>query len=342
MSNIYERHLEALQKISNKSEALVSLFIPLRCANSKPEKTLSTLVKTADALLKKQGYPEVSLSKVDWGKWSKQGTNTLAIYQGSGITTFIPLPVKMNPRVVVASTFHVKPLVASSSEHLEALILHFNKFGASLFRVSQTNEILVDSYQPSRAYIREDWPISLERSDFKNFLELLKLEINGTKRSSTKILAITGSNHLSLQIKGIWEECNLPLYFLEDSFMNEVPKKSIPLVRLKLDAEIKEEYRSIVKRILSVEPAVHQDDGLATLGKKIIKKEIKTLCISLEDLHFGEVNISTGELILRRSQQNVKDDDVLDDLLELALKNGVSVSVVPRLYLPSGTTYLAS
>jgi hypothetical protein len=342
MSNIYERHLEELQKISKQSEALVSLFVPMRCPDSSPEKTLSTLIKTANTLLKKQGYPEVSLSKVEWEKWNKQGTNTLAIYQGSGITTFIPLPVKMNPRVVVASTFHVKPLVASSSEHLEALVLHFNKFGVSLFRVSQTNEILVDSYQPSRTYIREDWPVSLEHSEVRDFLEFLKLEINGTKRSSTKLLAITGTNHRSLQIKGIWKECNLPIFFLEDSFMNVVPEKAIPLVRFKLETEIKEEYRSIVKKILSGEPAAHEDHGLTTLGKKILKKEIKTLCISLEDLHFGEVNNSTGELILRRSQQNVKDDDVLDDLLELALKNGVSVSVVPKLYLPSGTTYLAS
>jgi hypothetical protein len=341
MTNIYEKHLEGLQKISTKGDALVSIFVPLRWADSRPELTLSTLVDTANSLLKKEGYPTLSLSKIEWEKWKKQGTNTLAIYQGEGMTNVIPLPIKMNPRVVVASTFHVKPLVASSKGHLEGLVLHFNKSGASLFRVNHNSETLIDSYIPSRERVREDWPVSLDKADIKEFLDFLKLEIGGIKNKSTKFLAITGSDHRILQVKGFWDECKLPLVFVEDTFMNVVPQKAISIVRLHLESKTKEEYGSHVSRI--VNSSLNQSaSSLETLGKKILDREIKSLCVSLEDVHFGELNMLTGEVVIRRSQKNTKDDDVLDDLLELALKNGVNVSVVPRAYLPEGRTFISA
>ena len=35
-------------------------------------------------------------------------------------------------------------------------------------------------------------------------------------------------------------------------------------------------------------------------------------------------------------------DDVMDDLVELALKNGIQVSVVPKIFMPNGKSFLAS
>ena len=45
---------------------------------------------------------------------------------------------------------------------------------------------------------------------------------------------------------------------------------------------------------------------------------------------------------MNKSQLNASDDDVLDDLVELAIDKGVLVSVVPKKYLPTGRSFVAS
>lgn len=45
--------------------------------------------------------------------------------------------------------------------------------------------------------------------------------------------------------------------------------------------------------------------------------------------------------VLSRTQRSDKDDDVLDDLVELAIKKRIKVGVVPRDYLPQKTCLIA-
>jgi len=64
--------------------------------------------------------------------------------------------------------------------------------------------------------------------------------------------------------------------------------------------------------------------------------------VSLDDLHFGEFNQWTGEAKVHRGQQNTRDDDLLDDFAELALRNGIEVRVVPRKFLPHGKSFIVA
>jgi hypothetical protein len=86
----------------------------------------------------------------------------------------------------------------------------------------------------------------------------------------------------------------------------------------------------------------NQAQGLEHLVQKILRREIKNLCVSLDCMHFGKIEPSTGEIIISKAQKDSKDDDLLDDLLELALERGIKVSVVPRKFLPEGQSFVAS
>ena len=167
MSNIYHDHLKQLRSIKTNSNPAVSLYVPLKSNDYVPSKIFSALIKAADGLMAKGGHPNLEIMTPEWDRWIKQGTTTLAIFHHNGTTNLIPLPTRMQPRVVVANSFHIKPVVTASNEYVDALLLHFNESGANLCRVNPVGEILIDSYLPSKELPKTDWPSKLGRQSLR-------------------------------------------------------------------------------------------------------------------------------------------------------------------------------
>lgn len=341
MMNVYEKYLFQLQALPQRDESRVSIFIPIRWGESSPEVLFRALVKTADSLLLKEGRSRLSLSTPDWERWKTQGTVTLALYIGAGVVHAIPLPLHMPPRVVVAETFHIKPLIASAQGVIHGLHLHFHEMGASLYRVNAGDTILIDTYLPSKTHRRGDWTAILDRSDILEFLEFLKAEVRGARNPQTRVLGISGFSETLFRSPGIWKGIKLQILEIDESPHKLHPEKAIGEVRVHLAREINQTYTNQVLKVLLSRDEL-TDPDLSNLGTKILKREINRLCVSLEDVHFGVLNPETGVAVMTRAQTGVRDDDILDDLVELAMKNGVEVSVVPKVHLPLGKTYIAS
>ena len=341
MTNIYNDHLDKLIKINKSEDPAISLFIPLKWEDLSPQRIFSALVKTANNLLEKDGYLKLNLETPSWEQWAKQGTITLAIFHQNGLTHIIPLPTRMQPRVIVAKSFHVKPIVTASHEYVDALLLHFSENGGSLFRVHPAGEFLIDSYLPSEIVPKSNWPHRLDRQQFLEFMEFLAQEIKGYIKPSTKFLAITGTGYPELRSELCWKKIKLPIFFYDELFKIKVPKNTLSAARLKLSEIIHEIH---LKNVLNT---LHERDwqghnNLKQLAPKILKKEITKLCVSLDCMQFGFLDKSTGEVVMNKSQQNSSDDDILDDLIELAIERGIEISVVPKKFLPHGRSFVAS
>jgi hypothetical protein len=342
MSNVYHDHLEHLRSIKMGNYPAVSMYIPLKWADFSPGKIFSALVKAADGLLAKSGYPKLDLSTPEWERWTKQGTITLAVFHYAGVTNLIPIPTRMQPRVVVANSFHVKPIVTAAHEYIDALLLHFNESGASLYRINPVGEILIDSYLPSEVIPKNDWPSKIDRSLLREFLEFLHQEVRGSIQGTTKILGITGSSFTELRSESFWKKTKLPISYLDDSFKVSVPQNAFSIMRFRLSQIVNEKHSQAVLDALKAGPESQDGLSVRVLGTKILNKEINHLCVSLDDMHFGELDFKTGEVIVNKTQKDSKDDDLLDDLVELAIDKGVKVSVVPKKYLPNGKSFVAS
>jgi hypothetical protein len=341
MKNIYQKHLEHLRKMKTSDQPAISIFIPLRWTDVAPEKIFSSLLKAADHLLKQDGYQKVNLQMPEWDRWPKQGTVTLGIFHHNGLSHLIPLPTKMQPRVVVAKTFHIKPIVAASHEYVDALLLHFNESGASLFRVHPASEVIIDHYLPSEVVPKPDWPLHLRRDNLREYLEFLLMEIRGAIKPSTKFIGITGTGHPELRSELFWKKARIPVVYLDESFKISVPQNSLSIIKLRLSQIINEIHSDNVLKALK-EKKSKNDQRIIKLAPKIIKGEIKNLCVSLDCMHFGILKSETGEMTIHKIQKNSSDDDLLDDLVELAIDRGIDVSVVPKKYLPEGCSFVAS
>jgi hypothetical protein len=342
MSNIYHEHLERLRKIEFSGAPAISLYVPLKWTDMVPGKVYSALLKAANGLLQNEGHPKMEMCPPEWGSWMQQGTITLAIFHTQGTTIYIPLPLRMQPRVVVASSFHIKPILTAANEYVEALLLHFNEAGASLYRVNPVTERLIESYLPSQVLPRNDWPARLDRASLREFLDFLSQEIKGNKRLSTKLLVVTGSSYAELRNEGYWSRLRLPVVFLDDSFKVALPQNAFAMVRIRLAQIVKEAHTRSVLEAMSASDIEQDGISVREVGAKILQNEVRRLCVSLDDMHFGELDPGSGYVVLNKNQTNTKDDDVLDDLVEMALEKGVNVSVVPKKYLPVGKTFIAS
>lgn len=341
MVNIYHEHLEHLRKMKSSESPAVSLFIPLRWADFPSGKIFSALTKAADKLLLNDGHQKLNLQTPEWERWLAQGTVTLAIYHHKGVSHLIPLPTKMQPRVVVADSFHIKPIVAASHEYVDALLLHFHENGASLFRIHPAGENLLDRYLPSEIVPKQDWPHHLERQSLREFLEFLLQEIRGSLKLSTKFVAITGTGYPELRSELFWRRLKLPVTFLDESFKFSTPQNSVSITRQKLFQIINDIHSDFVMSAL-LDRGLEQDENLMQLAPKIIRREIRKLCVSLDCMQFGQLESKTGEITINRIQQSSNDDDLLDDLIELAIDRGIEVRVVPKKFLPKGRSFIAS
>lgn len=343
MSNIYQDFLKQLRNVEPSSHPAVSLYVPLKWNDFEPAKIFKLLFKTADELMNKNGHKRLEILTPDWNRWMRQGTVTLAIFHHKGVTTLIPLPTRMQPRVVVAKSFHIKPIVTASHEYIDSLLLHFNELGASLYRISPAGEELLESYLPSKILPKTDWQGRIDRQTLREFLEFLQSEVKGSKLRTTKILGVSGAALSEFQSEAFWKKTGLPVAMLSDPSRSSMPHNSISIMRLRLAQMINERHTQSVRSVLNSNNEFQENATLvSTLATKILNKQIRQLCVSLECMHFGEVDAKTGTVVLNRFQQNAHDDDILDDLVEMALDRGIEVSVVPKKYLPQGRSFVAS
>ncbi len=339
MLNNFDSHIRNLTALASSEAPVVSIFVPLISAELPSVKILAALLRVANRLLTSEGHPPITVSTLDWKRWEQQGSATLSLFIGGGVTTVIPLPLRLPPRVVVARSFHIKPLVAAREYVVGALLVHFSDRGASVYNVSTGDEVLLETYLPARSKVPLDWG-QLSRGEKREFLEFLLSEIQGLRTPEVAFIGISNAGDSLLSSPGVWGSLGLEVIDVEERTRAQVPQNAISILRLRVGKIINDRYRRRVK-----EAYVDEDKSLATiedLGPRILKRELRSLCVSLEDMQFGVVDTTSGLVGLHRAQSDCQDDDVLDDLVELALRNDIQVSVVPRAFLPPGRTFVAS
>ncbi|MFP5492951.1 MAG: hypothetical protein ACLGG0_15725 [Bacteriovoracia bacterium] len=319
---------------------LVSIFVPLR-GNEIPLNTMfNSLVRAANKIIQRDGFKQVQLKIPDWRFWITEGAVSLAIYHAEGVTTIIPLNINMPPRMIVANSFHVKPVLASSSNIGEALLMTFHNRGCSLTRVTATGSMLHETYIPSRYDLNNKWLEQLSRAHLRDFIEHMKAEVESIQNKQTRFLIIDGASEELIQRADVWTKLRIPVRILERTVTSQSTDEGVKEAQKMLFQFEKDRIRKSVNEAISTNRIIHSEDKIDDVAKLILQRKVKKIFLSLEDLEFGELDAKSGAVKFHKAQKNTRDDDVLDDLAELALKNSVEVNVVSRDYLPNAKKLL--
>lgn len=337
MENFYRKQIDFLSTLEDGTSPCVSMFIPILWVETEPSAIFRGLLESANRLLTKDGLPALTLSEPEWENWKDEGAVTLGLFIKNDLSVIVPLPLKLQPRIIVAQSFHIKPLIASESSSRDALMLYLDEQGAKLYRVGVLEEKLLKVITPLAAKFHADWQKQLNRFQLTDILYEIKDHVLEFRRKSTIMLGIAGATAPLLELSGFWSSTGLVVKFIPDVPGLNSPLNAISMLRLTLAQDIALHYRQSVEHMLELQDL---NPDLNQLPQMIRDKQISKLCVSLEDLMFGEIGPS--EIQVHRHQQNTKDDDVLDDLIEMAIKSGVSVNVVPKKFLPQGKLFLVN
>ncbi len=212
------KKIRSLINQSQESGGLISIYIPIALTDGDPELAYQRLWSEAMRLRRLDKKEEIKAPQIPWSLFTRQMKSAVAIFVSPAGHAIYPLDESVTARLVVATSFHLKPLVACYSK----------------------------SY---------------------------------SRRLLDKILQKT-------------------------DFYQHGPK-----------------------------------DDFSQLKQKIKSRSYKTLVVSLEDMFFHEgINYRN----ISRTQLSDKDDDALDDLLELAIQEKIKVGVVSKRELPEESCLVAS
>ena len=78
------------------------------------------------------------------------------------------------------------------------------------------------------------------------------------------------------------------------------------------------------------------------IARRILEGKIGRLYISLEAIQWGEVDHINGAVKKSKFQMNHLDEDILDDIAELALRNGVEVRILRQSSFPGKFEIIAA
>lgn len=82
--------------------------------------------------------------------------------------------------------------------------------------------------------------------------------------------------------------------------------------------------------------------SLQTLYYLIKERKCKRVITSLDDIVFGEFDEQVGVTKVRRQQVDHKDNDLLNELVDFALRKRIHVSVVSKKMMPANHLYLVN
>ncbi len=261
----------------------------------------------------------------------------------------LKIPVKIEHMCVVATSFHVKPLLRWMQVDREFLLLNLESKGAQLYhgshyslqcrenidfsKVLRQDRDADESTQPARVLSLNDrmnesvewlseWIVEYQKHSLprlfltgeKKLAEALHKELRYNNVSKPALLLPLENHCLSdicLQIRNL----------LKNDAKNALDKAF-------LEFECAEEYNLASKNIFQIAKA-------ATQGK------IRKLIIA-DSIHiFGKLNPKTGHLSLHPGHLDHEDDDILDDLAQTVLAQGGEVIVSPRDQVPKASPALA-
>jgi hypothetical protein len=279
----------------------------------------------------------------------KSFKGNIGLFRNENLFRILSLPVPVEQTCVIATSFHVKPLLRWMQVDREFLFLGINKDSVSLYQGNQNNFQLLDTHYFSNSL--------LEITDPKKLGALKKYRLKGLKNDrayqwlSEWLHRLSKDTRPQLFFAGPKE---LTTFFLQDCHYGNKRTHAIwPSFSPELALEICTKIRNFSKndaereaQLALLEFYQAEDFNLANknifqIAKAAIKGKVKKLIVADGINIFGKLNKQSGGLSIHPAHLDHEDDDILDDLAQEVLAKGGQVVVIPREDIPKGRPILA-
>lgn len=295
----------------------------------------------------------------------QRSTDGLAIFATEGVCIIYRLQRKVKELAIVASSFHIKPLIRNFQSRDRYHLLGLNRKQFTLFEGNRygVEKITLDPSIPStisEILQDEDSEKYISAGSHRGPRGTGMLHGSSTKQDIIDRDMERFFRHVDRTVLEHYSKpTEFPLYLValseyhtpfqhlsRNPFLQKAGLKidytSLSINELKemawemIEPQYLEKTRQLVDEFKEAQAKFQGSDDIAQVARAASENQIHKILIEADRLYPGRVNTETGELI-SGDLTDPEIDDVLDDLAEMVFSNKGEVVVLPKERMPSNT-----
>lgn len=276
--------------------------------------------------------------------------HNFGVFRRSDAFRILALPIDVTSSCVVATSFHVKPLLRWARIDRDYLLLGVSRKAAFLYQGSRFSLKLVDTLELSQeSSIYNLWQIgdNIHRALWES--ELVELEkseqiadwLGKKTQINTSKLFIAGDSRIARAVKRLIHLRGTTLLPSRLEFREaEIESYKDQVIKF-LESETKASLEAIMAEFESAEERRVTKRNIFEIAKAVSQGRVRKLVVADGIKIFGRFDSDSGSLKVHPRDLDHEDDDVLDDLAQQVLKMGGEVVVASRDEIPGGDLALA-
>jgi hypothetical protein len=290
----------------------------------------------------------------------------LAVFQSATHQAAYRLPIRVSERVVVADTFHTKPLIRFLHTDRRYFVIALSQNAVSLYEGSSFGAGIVElhgvpgSLREVLGVADHDRAFSAHGGGAAGFVfhgrgpgreetkESLLKYFRAVDRGLRDFLRDERSPLLLASVKyyhPIYREANSYPHLLAEGLegnyeranVDQIHAEAWPIVGRAYEGRAAEwigRYRALAGTGLAL-------DGLEEIAAAAMSGRVRCALAAEGETLWGVLDRRTGAVTRHDQQTGPDDGDLVDDLCEEALKRGADVYVIPRSQMPTGSPIAA-
>jgi hypothetical protein len=275
------------------------------------------------------------------GKLLGRIKHNIGIFRTSKVFRLLALPIEVDDGCVVATSFHVKPLLRWMRVDREFLLLGLEKNAAHLYTGSQHSIRHVETLE-----FPEGFEKTLPKGRFANGMKRSVVRPEAIDslcdwlRKFTSLakpkLFVAGEVRVAQTMRKVFSYPKFNKHPLSESFdSSQLPAHCFE-IRVQLESEAMSDLEKIVTEFHCAEGQRNARRNLFQIAKAVAQGRVRKLLVADGVKIFGRFNSKTGALTIHSYDRDHEDDDILDDLAQSVLSKGGEVVVTSKEDTPDG------
>jgi hypothetical protein len=273
----------------------------------------------------------------------------IAIFRKNDFFGYLSIPIEVEDTCVVASTFHIKPLIKWAQQDQDFMVIAVATDRARLYRGNQTdfrkvNEIVYPNALQGSAPEHSGHNTQSSRKIFPietSTMEWLSEQIEHQHINADTKVFVAGNTRLASQLMRFLNTRSFYPENVSPEFSGDLVSDLCGSVRSILQKDSRTRLEGALKEFELAQINQNTKSNIFLIAEAAANGNVKRLLIA-EDLNvFGKLDLVTGNLLLHPMDMDHEDDCLLDDLAQTVLLSGGEVVVAKRNEIPQGRPVIA-
>jgi hypothetical protein len=274
-------------------------------------------------------------------KLLKSLKNNIGLFRTAKLFRLLALPIEIEESCVVATSFHVKPLLRWVRVDKDFLIMGVEGRAVHLFQGTQHSLRLIGSLEvsddflkirPKNQFANSNSRVVARATPINEVVDWLAKQTRLTKPK----LYFAGDPIIGQAIRNIIHYPSFMKPVLSDSFAPDQVTSLCLEIRTRMESEAISDLEKVVTEFHFAEDNRAARRNIFQIAKAVAQGRVRKLMVADGIKIFGRFNSKTGALAIHPRDLDHEDDDILDDLAQSVLAKGGEVIVASKEDIPDG------